>query len=337
MQLVGRAGATSVGEVLEVELDVGEHAGIEQLAQLLGAEQVGEQVAIERQRRSPALGERGIALVHVGGDPVEQQALRHGRRLRRLDADDPHRPRPKLAEHLAERGHVEHVLQALPRRLEEHGKRRMLGGDGEQVGGALALLPQRGALIGTAPGQEQRPAGTLAEPGREQRGLRQRRHHQLLDVLGIDLDRIDRHVVGRLGQPQHDAVVAPHRLDRDVEAIGQAAFDGHRPRRVHRRAERAQDAHPPVSDLVTEPLDDDRAVVGDDAGRLGLLVDVLQQIVGRQLVERVLLAQPGDRRAGRRRRAARGRTRPAPAPAPAAGPAGRRARTASSPAAPAPG
>ena len=55
-------------------------------------------------------------------------------------------------------------------------------------------------------------------------------------------------------------------------ALDQPALDGHRPRRVHRRAERAEDAHPPVADLVAEALDHDRAIVGHDAGGLGLLV-----------------------------------------------------------------
>ncbi len=41
-----------------------------------------------------------------------------------------------------------------------------------------------------------------------------------------------------------------------------------RPRRVHLRPERRVDRHPPVAELVAEPLDDDRAVVGQVAGRL---------------------------------------------------------------------
>ena len=113
MQLVGVAGPAAVGQPLQVELDVGEHSRIEELAQLLGAEQVAQQVAVERQRRRPPLGQRGVALVHVGGDPVEQQALRHRARLGGVDADEPDGPAAQLAEHLAQRRHVEHVLQAL--------------------------------------------------------------------------------------------------------------------------------------------------------------------------------------------------------------------------------
>ena len=85
VDLVDVAGAAPVDEALQLELEVGEHVGVEQLAQLLGAEQVAQQVAVERQGGGPALGERGVALVHVDGDPAEQQRLRHRRRPRRVD------------------------------------------------------------------------------------------------------------------------------------------------------------------------------------------------------------------------------------------------------------
>ena len=83
MQFVGRPGAATLGEALQLQLDVGEHTGVEQLAQLLRAEQVAQQVAVERERRGPTLGQRRVALVHVGRDPVEQQALRERARLGR--------------------------------------------------------------------------------------------------------------------------------------------------------------------------------------------------------------------------------------------------------------
>ena len=222
VQLVGAAGPPAVGQPLQVELDVGQHAGVEQLAQLLGAEQVAQQVTVEGQRSRAALGQRGVALVHVGGDPVEQQALGHRAGLGRVDGDDADRPAAQLPEHLAQRRHVEHVLQALPRRLEQDRERRVLGGHRQQVGRPLALLPQRRALVRPAARQQQRPAGALPEAGREQRRLRQRRHDELLDVLGIDEHGLERQLVGRLGQAQHDAVVAPHRLDRQVELVGSA-------------------------------------------------------------------------------------------------------------------
>ncbi len=113
VQLVGRARPPTVGETLEFEFDVGEHIGVEQVAQLLGAQQVAEQVAVEGQRGRPPFGQRCVALVHVGGDPVEQQARRHRAGRTGVDVDDPDRPRPELAQHLAQGGHVEDVLQAL--------------------------------------------------------------------------------------------------------------------------------------------------------------------------------------------------------------------------------
>ena len=90
--------------------------------------------------------------------------------------------------------------------------------------------------------------------------------------------RLDGELVGRLRQADHDAVVAPHRLDRDVVAIHQLPLDRHRPRRVDRRAERREDAHPPVADLVAEALDHDGAIVGDSARALRLLVEVLDEV-----------------------------------------------------------
>ena len=58
-------------------------------------------------------------------------------------------------------------------------------------------------------------------------------------------------------------------------------------------------AHPPVADLVAEALDDDGAVVGHDAGRLGLLVEVAARTLpAAQRVEPVV-----GRAAARRRRA----------------------------------
>ena len=58
------------------------------------------------------------------------------------------------------------------------------------------------------------------------------------------------------------------------------------------RAERAEDAHPPVADLVAEALDDDRAVVGHGARGLALLVEVLDEVRRRERVEGVVVAQP---------------------------------------------
>ena len=88
--------------------------------------------------------------------------------------------------------------------------------DREQVGRPLALLPQRRALAGPAAGQQQRARRGLAEPGREQRRGRELADHELVDLVGVDEQLVERKLVDRLGQAQHDAVVAPHQLDRQA-------------------------------------------------------------------------------------------------------------------------
>ena len=50
MQLVGGSGAAALASALQVGLDLGQRVGVDQLAQLLLAEQLREQVAVERQR-----------------------------------------------------------------------------------------------------------------------------------------------------------------------------------------------------------------------------------------------------------------------------------------------
>ena len=62
-----------LGAMLKVVFDPLERSRVDQLAQLLLAEQLTQQVAVERQRGGPALGVGRVALVHVGGDVVEQQ------------------------------------------------------------------------------------------------------------------------------------------------------------------------------------------------------------------------------------------------------------------------
>ena len=47
----------SVGEPLQLGLDLGEHLGVEQLAQLGAAEQLGQQALVEAQRGGAALGD----------------------------------------------------------------------------------------------------------------------------------------------------------------------------------------------------------------------------------------------------------------------------------------
>ena len=75
MQLVDVTSQTTLHQPLQLELEVREHVGVDELAQLLGAEEVAQEIAVERERRGSALGERRVAGVHVDGDPPEHQRL----------------------------------------------------------------------------------------------------------------------------------------------------------------------------------------------------------------------------------------------------------------------
>ena len=86
-------------------------------------------------------------------------------------------------------------------------------------------------------------------------------------------------------QAQDDAVVAVHGLDVDAVPLPEPGRQRERPRCVDLPAEGGVDAHPPVAELVAEPLDHDGAVVGHVARGLLLLPEVGQQVVGGPLVQ----------------------------------------------------
>src|SRR4029079_11452900 len=114
---------------------------------------------------------------------------------------------------------------------------------------------------------------------------------ELVELVGVDEQDLERDLLERLRQPADDAVVGPEHLHGKVEA-GQALLDRERPRRVHAGAERREDADAPVADLVGEQLDHDRAIVGYRTRRLRLLVEVVAEVRGRTGVEAVGM-QPG--------------------------------------------
>jgi hypothetical protein len=62
---------------------------------------------------------------------------------------------------------------------------------------------------------------------------------------------------------------------------------------VHTRAERRENAYPPIADFIAGPLDHQGAIAGDLAGRAGLLLQVHEQVLGGAVVEAVHVAQPG--------------------------------------------
>ena len=284
--------------VLEGVLDVGERDRVDQLAELLLAEQLAEQVAVEGERGGAALGVRRVALVHVGRDVVEEQRGGERRGGLRLDLDQRQPPRLQVAEDLAERRQVEDVAEDLAVGLERDREAREVAGDLEQRLRLQPLLPERGALAGVGARDQQRPAGRLAEAGAEQRRARELADDQVLDLVGLEQDEVGgRRLIG-VGKVDDDAVVGPDRVGLELELGADLRREREAPGGVDATAERREHAEPPVADLVAEALDDDRLVGGDDPGRGLLLAQVGDEVLGGELVEVVvggeLLGLGGD-------------------------------------------
>ena len=126
-------------------LDLGERVGVDQLAQLLLAEQLAQQVAVERERLRTPLRRRRVVLVHVRRDVVEEERRRERRRRRGLDVDEVDLARADLPEQPLQRRQVEDVLQALAVRLEHDREARVLPRHLEQPLRLEPLLPERRA------------------------------------------------------------------------------------------------------------------------------------------------------------------------------------------------
>lgn len=157
-----------LGQPLELPLQFREHLGVEQFAQLRLAEQLRQQPRVQREGGGAALGERGVALVEELGDVAEQERAGERGRLLGGDLDQAHLAGLQVAHQLDESGDVEDVLEAFADRFQDDRERTELARHLEQLGGPLALLPERGALAGAAARQQQRAGGALAEAGCEQ-------------------------------------------------------------------------------------------------------------------------------------------------------------------------
>ena len=287
-ELVARRGAHALGAVLEVVGDGLQRVGVDELAQLVLPEQLAQEVAIERQGGRAALRVRRVALVHVGRDVVEEQRGRERRGGRRVDLDERQLAAVQLREQVGEAGQVQDVLQALAVGLEDHRELRVALGDLEQVLRLQPLLPQRRALAGIGARDQEGAPGVLAEARAEQRA-----GAQLGDDAVLELVRVDEHEVGAgrlvgVGEVDDDPVVRPDGVGLEAELVADPRGQRQRPCGVDAAAERREDAEAPVADLVAEALDDDRRVARQDARRVLLLAQVVEEVLRRELVEVVL-------------------------------------------------
>jgi len=92
VRLVGVAWESLWQQALQLELDRGDRLRVEKLTQVLAAEQLGQQLAIECERLRSALGQRRVALVHELSDVGEQQRRRERRSALGVDSDNAETP-----------------------------------------------------------------------------------------------------------------------------------------------------------------------------------------------------------------------------------------------------
>ena len=114
---------------------------IEQLAQLRIAEQLTQLRLIHRQRLRAPFGKRRVAVVDVVGHIAEEQGGRKRRRRLGIDRRQAQRARLQPAQHVDKGRHVEMIAKHLAIGFEQRRERAEARGDGEEIGGTLALLP----------------------------------------------------------------------------------------------------------------------------------------------------------------------------------------------------
>ena len=98
------------GEPLQALLHLGDHLGVEQLAQAHRAQQLCQQGLVQGEGGRAALGERSVGVVDELCEIAEQQRAREGRGRRRLHLPHLEPAPPHLRHQLHERGQVIDVL-----------------------------------------------------------------------------------------------------------------------------------------------------------------------------------------------------------------------------------
>ena len=218
VQVVGVAGLTLGNEPLELELQLA-RSPPDRAAR--AAPRCRADHGADRDRaRAPRRGARRAARRPRTCTPRSNRtagSARTATRARVSTGTTRTRAGTDVGEHLAQRGKVEDVAQALTRRFEQDREGRVAGRDLEEPGRALALLPERRALAGPAAGEQQRARRVLAEMRREQRRGRHAGDHELVELVGVDEQDLERDLLERFRKPADDAVVGPQHLHGQVE------------------------------------------------------------------------------------------------------------------------
>ncbi len=288
------SGLPGFGCSLKFGFELGEHFGVEEFPQLLGAQQVVQQITVERQGRRPALGQRSVAFVHVLSHPTEQQTAGHRRGRVGVDRVNGDLAGSQIAQNRPQGRDVEHIVQTFTGGLQKDREARVLGRHREQIGRLLPLLPQWSPAVRATTRQQQRPSRALAEASRKHCGVGQLGDEEVVEVIGIYQQLVDRNAILGLGQPNHDAVVGPHELHIPAPLFGHPVLERHPPWSVNLGAERRENTDPPVADFVAESFDDDRAIGWQLGGDFPLFFEIHHQVLSRQGVQTVALGQPLD-------------------------------------------
>jgi hypothetical protein len=147
----------------KLSLHLLERSGVDEVAELLLAQELAQEVAVEGERLRAPLGEGRVVLVHVRRDVVEEEGSAERRGRGRLDLHEVEAPRLEVRQEPPERREVEDVLEAFPVGLEHDGEVRVAAGDLEEALRLETLLPQRRPLARAPPWDEERSRGVLAE------------------------------------------------------------------------------------------------------------------------------------------------------------------------------
>ena len=176
---------------------------------------------------------------------------------------------------------VEHFAHALAIGLEQHRESWRSASHGQQIGRALALLPERRracrAVVAAAAARAPAASRNFAAKSEVLPSWRSTRSFNSA-ARGQQPFGFQRLIA--FGQADDEAVVGPHGLDFDAALGAQPRGDGHAPRRMHAAAERGEHADAPIAQLVAAALDHDVAIARNAAGGGGLLFQVAQQIFG---------------------------------------------------------
>ena len=121
-------------------------------------------------------------------------------------------------------------------------------------------------LPGCVARQQQRPRRVLPKTQGEQGAVGQLLEDQALDVFRRDpLEKIEDRLVG-VGQADQDAVVVVQTLRTIAEPLAQPCFQGQPQAKVHAAAQRTEQDHLPIAELIARRLDDERPIGRHAAG-----------------------------------------------------------------------